>query len=143
MAISVVNPWNGFSVCKPPNPGSLSAVCAAEMPAWALLYCELAMWEPVVDARRLLGPEGIVPRPSTYLQAALRKLADAPDWATARGQLQHVHQLAHEDEAVIALWQLTDHYAYHKSLQGMPETAVRLYDSVEQWRPSPWFPSDE
>src|SRR5207247_10075424 len=49
--------------------------------AYDLRYVELAMWEPLIDAHRLLGPGGLVGRTSSHMSLALRELAQAEDWA--------------------------------------------------------------
>jgi ABC-type transport system substrate-binding protein len=104
-----------------------------------ILYSELAMWEPVVDARRLLGENGMVGQCSAYMNLALRQLDEAAEWVQVRESLRHVHRLVHDDIAVIPLWQLAEHFAYRKDLRGMASKPVILYQNVEQWRPA--FPS--
>lgn len=103
-------------------------------PGVDLLYAELAMWEPVVDARRLLGPEGLLGQPSAYMMLALQQVDDATDWATAALRLREVHRLVHMEVSVVPLWQLTDHFAYHNSLSGVGGDVVTLYQNVEQWQ---------
>ena len=44
-----------------------------------LLYAELAVWEPLVDARRLLGEDGLAGGCSPYMSLALRQLDRASD----------------------------------------------------------------
>ena len=45
-----------------------------------LLYAELPMWEPLVDARRVLGEDGMAGGCSPYMTLALRQLDKAVDW---------------------------------------------------------------
>lgn len=106
------------------------------------LYAELAMWEPVVDAGRLLGPGGLVGSPSPYLDLALRQLAHADGWKTSREKLLEIHKLAFEDAAVIPLWQMTDYFAYHRHVSGIGTRPVSLYQNVEQWKVAPWSPPE-
>jgi len=108
-----------------------------------LLYAELAMWEPVIDARRLLGEDGIAGGCSSYMSLALRQLDEAAEWIQVRDCLHRVHRIAHEDVAVIPLWQLVEHFAYRKNFQGGAAKPVSLYQNVEQWRPTFQHPSEK
>lgn len=99
-----------------------------------LLYAELAIWEPLVDARPLLGADGMSGGCSPYMDLALRQLNEAADWPQVRQHLCRIHRIAHDDVAVVPLWQLTDHFACRKELTGVAEQPVTLYDSVERWQ---------
>jgi len=107
-----------------------------------LLYAELAMWEPVVDARRLLGEEGISGGASAYMSLALRRLDGATDWLEVGERLRQIHRIAHQEVAVVPLWQLTDHFAYHQSLKGVGSRSVSLYQHVEKWQPAFFYPAE-
>lgn len=98
-----------------------------------LVYAELAMFEPIVDARRLLGEQGLIGGCSPAMSLALRQVAEANDWAQVRTRLRRVHRLCHDESAVIPLWQLTDHFAYQETLKGVGKGLISLYDNVEQW----------
>lgn len=106
-----------------------------------LLYVELAAWEPAVDAARLFGPGGLGSHGSCYVQLGLRRLADAADWPAARAALNSIHRAVHDEVSVIPLWQLTEHFAYRKELQGVGGQPVTLYQNVEHWRPAFRFAS--
>ncbi len=108
-----------------------------------LLYAELAVWEPLVDARRLLGEDGLAGGCSPYMSLALRQLDRASDWSLARDRLRRIHRIVHEETAVVPLWQLTEHFAYHKSFKGIDPEPVSLYQNVEQWRPAFQYPTDQ
>jgi len=107
-----------------------------------LLYAELAMWEPAVDARRLLGPHGIAGECSPYMSLALRKLEEANDWDEVVRALHAIHRIAHDDVAVVPLWQLTDYFAYREELTGIGTRPVTLYENVEQWQLDFRFPGE-
>ncbi|MBN2217946.1 MAG: hypothetical protein JW719_11280, partial [Pirellulales bacterium] len=98
-----------------------------------LLYAELPMWEPVVDSRQLLAADGPTGEASAYMNLVLDQLRNATDWQQVRPILRQIHRIAYNDVAVIPLWQLVDHFAYHTSLQGVGSRPVSLYDNVEQW----------
>ena len=99
-----------------------------------LLYAELAMWEPIVDARRLLGSDGMATGCSPYMSLALRQLEQAADWQQLHERLRRVHRIAHEDVAVVPLWQLVDHFAYRRELNGIGAQPIALYQNIEHWR---------
>lgn len=106
-----------------------------------LLYVELATWEPVADAARLFGPGGLCSHGSGYVQLGLRRLADAADWPAARAALNTIHRAVHDEVSVIPLWQLAEHFAYRKELQGLVTRPITLYQDVEDWRPAFRFAS--
>ncbi len=108
-----------------------------------LVYCELAMWEPVVDARRLLSADGPSGGCSRYMSLALGQLDRANDWLEAGTKLRQIHRLAHQDVAVIPLWQLVDHFAYHESVAGIGDRPVQLYQNIEGWKPGFYYPEEE
>jgi ABC-type transport system substrate-binding protein len=107
-----------------------------------LLYAELPMWEPLVDARRVLGEEGISGGCSPYMTLALRQLDEAVDWKQVRECLHTVHRISYDDAAIIPLWQLVEYFACHDSIKGVAPRPVSLYQNVEQWRPPFQYPAD-
>lgn len=99
-----------------------------------LRYAELAMWEPVVDARRLLGTHGLAGAgASSYLLAALRHLDEATNWRDVRARLAEIHEIANHDLPVIPLWQTVNYFAYRSSVAGIGDTPVTLYQDVDHW----------
>ncbi len=98
-----------------------------------LLYAELAMWEPAVDARRLLGEDGMTGGCSPYMSQALRQLDAARDWDEVKQHLHDIHRIAHDDVAIVPLWQLTDHFAFRTNLRGIAAAPISLYQHVERW----------
>ena len=101
---------------------------------WDLRYAEVLMAEPVTDAVNLLGPDGLASGGSPYLAQALRRLESADTWESARMSLLQIHQLAHQEVAVLPLWQIMDHCAFRKGIQGLSDGSVTLYQDVESWR---------
>jgi ABC-type transport system substrate-binding protein len=108
-----------------------------------LLYAELPMWEPLVDARRVLGEDGIAGGCSPYMTLALRQLDEAVDWKQVRDCLHAVDRIAYEDATVLPLWQLLEYFAYRDSLGGVTSRPVSLYQNVEQWRPPFQYPAEK
>jgi tetratricopeptide (TPR) repeat protein len=99
-----------------------------------LLYAELALWEPVVDAFRLFGEGGLVGATSPYMNLALGELARAQNWNEARDRLRAIDRIAHAELTVIPLWQTVNEFAYRQSVRGVLPHPVTLYQGVEQWR---------
>ncbi|NLE39710.1 MAG: hypothetical protein GX621_16955 [Pirellulaceae bacterium] len=99
-----------------------------------LLYAELPLWEPVIDAGELLDAEGPSGQASPYMSHALRQLRQSNDWQQVRPILRRIHRIAFNDVAVIPLWQMRDHFAYHASLRDVGDRPVSLYENVEQWK---------
>ena len=99
-----------------------------------LRYAELAVWEPVVDARRIMGPGGLAGEiRSPYLDAALRRLDEATNWNDVRSRLAELHEIAHHELPVIPLWQTVNFFAYRASLRGIGDSPVSLYQNIDQW----------
>lgn len=110
------------------------AIPTGEPLEYDLLYVELAIDEPINDARRLLGPRGVAASPSALLGNALDKLDRAQNWNQARAQLKEIHRIAYYDLPLIPLWQTVNYFAYRKSLEGVGPQPVRLYQDVAAWR---------
>ena len=108
-----------------------------------LMYAELATWEPLVNARRVLGESGLTGGCSSYMSLALRQLDEAVEWDQVRVCLRRVHRLAHEDVAIVPLWQLVENFAYREDLRGIGTGGVSLYQNIEQWRPAFRYPAEK
>jgi ABC-type transport system substrate-binding protein len=102
-----------------------------------LRYAELAVWEPLTDARPLLAPGGLGgDLNSPYLQTALRQLDDASNWNEVRERLANIHDIAHHELPMIPLWQTVNFFAYRESLSGVGNAPVLLYQNIDNWTPS-------
>jgi ABC-type transport system substrate-binding protein len=103
-----------------------------------LRYAELAVWEPIADARLILGPRGLAgDLQSPYLDAALRDLDTATNWKDARARLAELHEIASHELPVIPLWQTVNHFAYRANVRGIGDSPVTLYQNIEQWNSAP------
>ena len=102
-----------------------------------LLYVEAALWEPAVDAARVLSAEGLARSPDPFVGLALRGLYQATNWQDVSGRLKALHNDAYNELPVIPLWQLVDHYAYRRDIRGIGDRPVSLYQNIEQWRVPP------
>ena len=104
-----------------------------------LVYVQAATWEPAVDAARLFATWGLNPANSTYISLELRDIESAKDWQVARDALLRLHRYVHEEEVIIPMYQTFDYYAYRKSVQGIANGQVSLYQNIEQWQAAPRF----
>jgi hypothetical protein len=99
-----------------------------------LLYAELAVWEPLVDARRLLGASGVAGRSSALMTAALDNLARCENWNEARSRLHEIHRIAHFDLPLIPLWQTVNYFGRRTWLAGVGDRPLTLYQNLGAWR---------
>lgn len=99
-----------------------------------LLYTINAIWEPSVDARQLLGPNGLAASSDQLIGLGLRQLEAARNWREVRERLFELHRTAHSQLPVLPLWQLRDSFAYRKNIIGIGDGIVALYQNVEKWR---------
>jgi hypothetical protein len=99
-----------------------------------LLYVAAAVWEPAVDAQRLLGADSIAASSDPFVILALEKLRKAKSWRDVRTELRALHGLVNYHLPVLPLWQITDSVAYRSALKGVSKKPVALYQDVEKWR---------
>ncbi len=99
-----------------------------------LKYVELSVWEPVVDARRLLGADGLLGGASDFMMLALDRLDAANNWNEVRSRLYQIHDVASTDLPVIPLWQTVNYFAYRKELTGISPQPVQLFQDIANWQ---------
>lgn len=99
-----------------------------------LVYKEIAIWEPVTDARRMLGVGGVAPTDSFYVGDYVRELEKAQNWGDVRDRLVDIHRAVYNDVAILPLWQVVDYFAYNTRVRNVGERNVALYQNVAQWR---------
>jgi ABC-type transport system substrate-binding protein len=103
-----------------------------------LRYAELAVWEPLVDARRMLAAGGLAGEAaSPQVLTALSQLDEATNWKDVRARMADLHQIAHRDLLVIPLWQTINYFAYRDTVAGIGEAPMTLYQNVDDWRMAP------
>ena len=99
-----------------------------------IVYVSAAVWEPVIDARRVLGPEGLAASEDQLIGLGLRRLEEAKNWREVRDRLLDLHAIAHHELPVLPLWQMVDSYAYRRELIGVGSEIVSLYQNAGNWR---------
>ena len=99
-----------------------------------IVYVSAAVWEPIIDARRVLGPEGLAASEDQLVGLGLRQLEHAKNWREVRDRLLALHAIAHHELPVLPLWQMVESYAYRRELVGMGSEIVSLYQNAGNWR---------
>ncbi|MEO1614481.1 MAG: ABC transporter substrate-binding protein [Planctomycetota bacterium] len=99
-----------------------------------ICYVSAAIWEPIIDARRLLGPDGLAACQDQLVGLGLRRLEEAKNWRELRERLLTLHSIVHHELPVLPLWQMIDSYAYRENLIGMGNNIVSLYQNAVNWR---------
>ncbi len=99
-----------------------------------IVYVAAAIWEPIIDARRILGPEGLAGSEDQLVGLGLRRLEEAKNWRQIRDRLLDLHFIVHNELPVLPLWQMVDSYAYRKELTGVGSDIVTLYQNAGRWR---------
>jgi len=99
-----------------------------------LVYVSAAVWEPVIDARRVLGPEGLAASEDQLVGLGLRRLEEARNWREVRDRLLELHAIAHNELPVLPLWQMVESFAYRREILGIGNDIVSLYQNADRWR---------
>ncbi|MEM9645943.1 MAG: ABC transporter substrate-binding protein, partial [Planctomycetota bacterium] len=98
-----------------------------------IVYISAAVWEPIIDARRLLGPEGLAKSSDQLVGLGLRRLEEARDWKSVADALKELHSTTHHELPIIPLWQMVDFYAYRNNVIGVGSDIVSLYQNADKW----------
>ena len=101
-------------------------------PPHDLRYAEIHVDEPMVDAWPLLGPGGLSGDCTTTMLIELQKLQGVSSSRRISEALAQIHEIAYSDLPIIPLWQMVDHYAFHTSLTGAPDSLVTLYQEIDR-----------
>ena len=124
--------WLGLAVELRP----LTASTARVPDDCDLLYVVYPVCEPLTDALRLFGRDGLDLPISPLRQWALRRLDEAQSFEQARDALHLLDQVCRDEVALIPLFQSAEHFAARADLKGIDQPALSLYDFIEQWQPA-------
>lgn len=105
-----------------------------------LVYLEVAMWEPVIDAERLLGGGRLITDSSQYLDQGLRRLKESQTWKDVRTNLLELHRWVNTEVTVLPLWQTANFFAYRKGVRNIGADPATLYQNIEDWQLTPTLP---
>lgn len=129
----IAQQWRAIGVeteLKPLPPG----ITVPEDEDYDLLYVEIQMQEPLIDAYRLFGRNGLAKVIDPTIEQALRNLDAAYSWDRVSKALRRVHQQSANNLAVLPLWQVVDHYAYRRNVFNLGNDIVYLYENLKDWR---------
>ncbi len=99
-----------------------------------ILYVSAAMWEPALDAVRLMGEGGIAETDNPFIVQALTSLRLARNWRQVRAACQDIHALVDAHLPIMPLYQIGEAFAYRASITGVPRKPVTLYQNINRWR---------
>ena len=114
--------------------------------AYRVTTCRDAMF----DAGPILCPGFDAPDSTDALQSVvsprilqlLLTLEQAGDLPTATQLAQRLDIECRDELAVLPLWQLNRHYAWHQRLLGPQPTMTSLYQGIATWEVQPWNPRE-
>lgn len=110
------------------------AALAAGTVKYDLCYAQITLGEPLADVWRLLGPDGISGECSPPMRAGLERVLDAPTGKAARAALLDLHRILFAELPIIPLWQTVEHFAHQRSLRGIKDSPVELYQGIDTWQ---------
>ncbi len=99
-----------------------------------VLYVEVQIQEPLVDAYRIFGRGGMVQITDPTIEQALRQLDSAYSWAEVSKSLRRVHRQAYSNLTILPLWQTVEHFAWRKNVYNIGDRLTHLYENVDQWQ---------
>ncbi len=73
-------------------------------------------------------------KPNLNLQTMFTTLSQHKQFRTIQNQTHQIHTELSRNAVVIPLWQLDTYVAVHRSVENARLDAVRLFDSIENWR---------
>lgn len=116
------------------------------MPAddgWDILYLETTVQEPLVDIPNLILEHAILGRHGGLVWQATRDLQESRDLSEVRDRFMRIHRLTFDHTPMIPLWQIIEHAAVSKTIQGPDDVTARsaaipsLYHNILEWRLAP------
>ena len=110
------------------------SVSVPENDNWDLLYVEAAIEEPLTDATRIMGSQGIATKVSSPVNQSLQLLGYADSWQDASRTLRRIHRQVSNDLSVVPLYQIKEHYAFRKNVYGIGRDLIHLYQNIDRWK---------
>ena len=107
-----------------------------------LVFAEVQIPEPIVDAERLLSSIGLAESPSPYVGMGIQRLNRAQDWKEVAARLKDLHRISIQNMALIPLWQFPEHFAHREGVHGISDNILTLYQDIEQWQVEPLLLED-
>lgn len=100
---------------------------------WDVLYSETFIEEPLIDAVRLFGENGLASDVTAPVEQSLRNVVTSQTWQGACLALRNIHRQISVDLSVIPLYQVKEHYAFGDNVSNTGRDLVHLYQNVDRW----------
>jgi hypothetical protein len=132
-AAAIARSWNaaGIPTTLRPLPPGVTYPADSQ---WDVLYTELFVEEPIVDAMRMLGRNGFAEQISAPVEQSLRGLVTSQTWQGACMALRNIHRQIAVDLSVIPLYQVKEHFAFRDNVYDVGRDLVHLYQFVDRWK---------
>ena len=101
---------------------------------WDVLYAETFIEEPLIDAVRLFGNNGLTNDVTAPVEQSLRNVVTSQTWQGACLALRNIHRQVSVDLSVIPLYQVKEHFAFRDNVYDIGRNLVHLYQNVERWK---------
>ena len=131
-AEAVARAWNAAGIrttLRALNPGETTPPDNQ----WDILYAETFIEEPLIDAVRLFGDDGLTNDVTAPVQQSLRNVVTSQTWQGACLALRNIHRQVSVDLSVIPLYQVKEHYAFRSNVYNVGRNLVHLYQNVDRW----------
>lgn len=100
---------------------------------WDVLYAETFIEEPLIDAVKLFGDNGLASSVTAPVEQSLRNVVSSQTWQGACLALRNIHRQVSVDLSVIPLYQIKEHYAFRSNVYNLGRNLVHLYQNVDRW----------
>lgn len=101
---------------------------------WDILYAETFIEEPLIDAVRLFGENGLTNNVTAPVEQSLRNVVTSQTWQGACLALRNIHRQVSVDLSVIPLFQVKEHFAFRDNVYEIGRDLVHLYQNVDRWK---------
>ena len=100
---------------------------------WDFLYASLAIEEPLSDAEKLFGEDGLVRFKTAPIEQSMRLLSKSPSWQASCSTLRRMHRQTANDLLILPLYQLSEYMAFRNNVRGIGRNLIHLYQEVDRW----------
>ena len=100
---------------------------------WDFLYLSASIEEPLSDAEKLFGVDGLVRYKTAPIEQSMRLLSKSPSWQQSCATLRRMHRQAANDLLILPLYQLSEYMAFRNNVRGIGRDLIHLYQEVDRW----------
>lgn len=114
---------------------------------WDIRYDTIRMAEPLTELWSIVAMTNATDLNSiqhipTWLRQELLMLEQAGDMTSAREILNRLHKHIWAEVHLIPLWELNPVMVVRKTVKGIPQGSLDMYQGIEGWHVQPWYPRD-